>query len=164
MTNSGQWLTYVSHKLAANRFSPMDPAVYQPQGYKYMAQRSEFEISKFGMAEYFFTFAEVPNLTPAVMQQYSGSAFQFSNNNKQVSLPNGLFAATFCFAVAMTENLSPETADVIRNTTPVKHWSAFEYPVVMDLVSGNLVYFEKTPLWGAAYFAGFRRMIEANLR
>src|SRR5215510_12739603 len=108
MTNSDSWLQYVSHKLAANQFRPMLAEVYQPQGFKYAAQRSRLELSKFGMAEYFFTFAEIPNLTPQVLQQFSGASFQFANKNKQVPLPNGLFVATFCFAVAMTENLSPE--------------------------------------------------------
>ena len=36
-------------------------------------------------------------------------------------------------------------------------------PVVFDLASGSLYYFEGTPLWGAAYYAGFRREVQANL-
>src|SRR5262245_60525134 len=155
MTNSDSWLQYVSQKLAANRFRPTKQEIYQPQGFRYAAQRSGFELSKFGMAEYFFTFAEIPNLTPQVLQQFSGASFQFANKNKEVPLPNGFFVATFCFAVAMTENLSPETASYIRDTAPVKHWSAFEMPAAIDLTNGNLVYCEKTPMWGAAYFAGF---------
>ena len=163
MNNSGSWLQYASQKLAANGFSPLHPETYQPQGYKYAVRRSRFELSKFGMAESFFTFAEIPNLTPAVLQQFSGASFAFAEKNKKVSLPNGLFVALFCFAVALTENLPPETAAFIRNTAPIKHWSAFEMPVAIDLTNGSLVYFEKTPIWGAAYYAGFRREIEANL-
>ena len=48
--------------------------------------------------------------------------------------------------------------------TPPKHWASNEIPVVFDLADGNLCYLEKTPVWGAAYFAGFRREIENNLR
>jgi hypothetical protein len=150
--------------LAANGFTPLPPEGYQPQGYKYAVRRSRFELSKFGMAENFFTFAEIPNLSPAVLQQFSGASFQFANKNKDFPLPNGLFDAVFCYAVAMTENLLPETMEFIRNTAPIKHWAAFELPVAIDLTSGNLVYFEKTPLWGAAYYSGFRREIETNLK
>ena len=164
MTNSNSWLQYVSQKLAANSFLPLPPETYQPQGYKYAVRRSRFEITKFGMAETFFTFAEIPNLSPAVLQQFSGASFEFANNNKAVSLPNGLFVALFCFAVALTENLDPQTAEFIRDTAPIKHWSAFEMPVVIDLTNGNLVYFEKTPVWGAAYYSGFRREIQVNLK
>jgi len=164
MTNSNSWLQYVSQKLAANGFSPLSTGTYQPQGYKYAVRRSRFEITKFGMAETFFTFAEIPNLSPAVLQQFSAGSFALVNKHKVVSLPNGLFVALFCYAVAITENLSPETIGFIKNTAPIKHWSAFEMPVAMDVANGNLVYFEKTPVWGAAYYAGFRREIEANLK
>jgi hypothetical protein len=159
MTNSDSWLQYISPKLAANKFHPMKPEIYQPQGYKYAVQKSGFSLATFGMSEHFFTFAEIPDLSPQTLKNYSGAAFKFANANKEVPLPNGLFNAVFCFPVVITENLSPETAEYVRGTTPEKHWSAFEVPAVMDLTSHSLVYFEKTPLWGAAYFNWFRRQI-----
>lgn len=164
MTNSDSWLQYVSHKLAASGFTPLAPDVYQPRGFKFAVRRSRFEITKFGMAETFFTFAEIPNLSPQVLQQFSSASFEFANKNKAVSLPNGLFVALFCFAVAITENLHPQTAEFIRGTAPVKHWSAFEMPVAVDVTNEELVYYEKTQAWGAAYYAGFRREIQTNLR
>ncbi len=164
MTNSNAWLQFVSQKLAANSFVPLAPEIYQPQNYKYAVRRSRFELSKFGMAETFFVFAEIPNLTPSVTQQFSAAAFEFANRNKAVALPNGFFVALFCYAVAITENLHPETLAFIKDTAPIKHWSAFEMPVAIDLVNGNLAYFEKTPVWGAAYYAGFRREIEKSLQ
>lgn len=164
MINSDSWLQYVSQKLAANSFTPLSPGTYQPQGYKYAVRRSRFEITKFGIAETFFTFAEIPNLSPEVLKKFSGASFAFANQNKAVSLPNGLFVALFCFAVAITENLDPQTAEFIRGTAPDKHWSAFEIPVAVDVTNGNLAYYEKTPAWGAAYYAGFRRQIEENLK
>lgn len=163
MINSNVWLGQVSQKLTVNGFAPLAPQIYQPQGYKYAVRRSGFEISKFGNAEYFFTFAEIPNLTPQVLLSYSSSAFQFALNNKSFPLPCGFFEAVFCFAVAITANVHPELAQSIRDTAPIKHWSAFELPVVFDLANGGLYYFEKTPVWGAAYYAGFRREIQTNL-
>jgi hypothetical protein len=164
MTNSNAWLQFVSPKLAAGSFAPLAPEIYQPQNFKYAVRRSRFELSKFGMAETFFVFAEIPNLTPSVLLQFSTAAFEFANRNKSVPLPNGFFVALFCYAVAITENLPAETLAFIKDTAPIKHWSAFEMPVAIDLTNGNLAYFEKTPVWGAAYYAGFRREIERNLQ
>ena len=164
MQDSTPWLQYVSQKLAANGFGPMAHDKYQPLGYKYAAHRSRFEPSKFGMAERFFTFAEIPNLDATVLQSYSSTSFNFANSNKSAPLPNGFFMAVFCFAVVITENLHPQLAQSIRDTAPTKHWSAFEIPVVFDLANGDLCYFTGTPMWGAAYYAGFRREIENNLR
>ena len=163
MINSNQWLGNISGNLSANGFAPLKPEDYQPPGFKYAARRSRFEILKFGVAEYFFTFAEIPNLVPDVLRTYSNAAFQFAQANKTNPLPNGLFGAVFCFAVVITANLHPQLADIVRNTEPTKHWSAFEIPVVFDLSNGGLYYFEKTPMWGAAYYAGFRREIQTNL-
>jgi hypothetical protein len=163
MINSNQWLGQVSQRLSTSGFAPMKPEVYQPQGFKYAVHRSRFEVSKFGMAEYFFTFAEIPNLVPEVLRAYSNTAFQFAMKNKTNPLPCGFFESVFCFAVAVTANLHPQLADSVRAAEPIKHWSAFELPVVFDLANGGLYYFEKTPVWGAAYYAGFRREIQMNL-
>ena len=164
MLNSTPWLEHVSQKLAGNGYLPMAPEKYQPLGYKYAVHRSRFEPSKFGMAERFFLFAEIPNLDGAVLQQFSSTSFKFANNNKSAPLPNGFFMAVFCFPVVITENLHPQLAESVRNTAPTKHWAANEIPVVFDLANGDLCYFLGTPLWGAAYYAGFRREIENNLR
>ena len=163
MLNSTPWLQQTSQRLAANSFIHLAPELYQPQGIKFATRRSRFEISKFGMAETVFVFAEIPNLEPNALYSFSSFAFQFANKNKTVPLPNGLFMSVFCFSVVITANLDPQLAASIRGTAPIKHWAAFEMPVVYDLADGSLTYFEKTPLWGAAYYAGFRREVQANL-
>ena len=163
MIDSNAWLGHVSQKLAANGFAPLAPQIYQPQGFKFVARRSRLEITKFGNAEYFFTFAEIPNLTPDVLLGYSASAFQFALRNKNFPLPCGLFESVFCFAVAISANVHPELAESLRAAEPIKHWSAFEMPIIFDPANGGLYYFEKTPVWGAAYYAGFRREIQTNL-
>jgi hypothetical protein len=163
MINSNSWLQGVSQKLATNGYSSVAPEKYQAQGFKYSAQRSRFELSKFGMAESFFTFAEIPNLTKEVLMQFSTTALKLANNNKKVSLPNGLFVATFSYNVAITANLDVQLAEYVRQADLIKHWSAFELPIVFDLANGVLHYYEKTPLWGAAYYNGFRKEIKSNL-
>ena len=73
MLNSNSWLEQVSQRLAVNAYNPMPPEKYQPQNFMYAVHRSRFEITKFGIAEYFFTFAEIPNLTIGTLQQFSAA-------------------------------------------------------------------------------------------
>jgi hypothetical protein len=54
-------------------------------------------------------------------------------------------------------------AQFIRDTAPQKHWAAAEIPVAFDSATGQVCYFERTPVWGAAYYAGFRREIQRYL-
>jgi len=78
-------------------------------------------------------------------------------------LPPGLFGSVWSFAVAITENLDQMTAQSIRSVAPPKHMSAAEIPAAYDTVTGNLYYFEGTPVWGGAYFDGFRRQLRTYL-
>ena len=54
-------------------------------------------------------------------------------------------------------------AESIRNVTPKMRWAAAEIPVLFDCITGQLCYFEKTPMWGAAYYRGFRNQIQQFL-
>lgn len=161
--NSDAWLHHVATRLQSDSFVPLDHQKYQPAGFKYALRRTRFEITKFGMAETFFFFGDVPSLTPQVMTGFSNAAFRLAIESKSVPLPCGIFESVWCFAVAITANLHPQVAETIRNTTPPKHFSAGEIPVVFDAANGYLAYFEKTPAWGAAYYAGFRRQIQRYL-
>lgn len=44
-----------------------------------------------------------------------------------------------------------------------KLWAAFEMPVLVDLESGRIHSLEKTPIWGAFYFRGFRQLVRETL-
>ena len=161
--NSDAWLHHVATRLQSDAFVPMDPQSYQPAGFKFAVRRTRFEIAKFGMAETFFVFADIPTLTPEIINSFSNGAFQLALRSKSVPLPCGLFESVWSFAVAITSNLHPQMAEIIRNTTPPRHWSAGEIPVIFDATTGYLCYFEKTPVWGAAYYAGFRKQIQKYL-
>lgn len=161
--NIGAWLQHVSQRLAANGYRPMKPEVYQPMGYLFGTSFSGFELSKFGMVERFFLFAEIPDLDAANLQAFSAASFQFANKNKTVPLPNGLFTCTHCFAVAVTSNVDPQLAQMLKDSSPIMHWAAFEMPIIFDLTTGRLIHYQKTPIWGSAYHAGFRREVQKNL-
>ncbi len=162
--HSDAWLQYVAPRLQATSFVPLHPQTYHHLGFMFAARRTRFEFTKFGMSEAFFVFAQIESLTPQLMMQFSQAAFQFAVAAKTVPFPCGLFESVWCFAVAITYQMHPQTADWIRNTEPPKHWSAGEMPVAFDTANGGLCYFEQTPLWGAAYYRGFRQEIERNLR
>ncbi len=161
--NSGPWLQHVSQRLMTNGYNPMRPEVYQPLGFRFAVNRSGFEISKFGMVDRTFVFADIPKLDVPKLQQFSKAAFEFANKNKMVSLPNGLFSCLFCFGVAVTVNADPSLVQTLMASQPISHFGAFEMPVIFDLANGALYYYQTTPLWGAAYHSSFRREVQTNL-
>ena len=163
MSNSDAWLSSVAGKLQADGFVPLPPQTYQAAGFKFATRRSRFELSKFGNVETFFVFADIPQLTPQLMSSFSSAAFQFAMRSKASPLPCGFFEAVFCFAVALASQIDPQTAQYLRSDSPPAHWGAGEIRAAFDAASGYLYYLEGTPLWGAAYHAGFRRQIQTYL-
>jgi hypothetical protein len=161
--HSDAWLTHIAPRLQMAGFEPLAPQTYQPAGFKFAVRRTRFEFTKFGMAEAFFVFADLPKLTLPMLSNFSAAAFQFAINSKTVPLPCGFFEAVFCFPVAITSGLDPQLAEWIRQTEPPKHFAACEMPVAFDTTANSLAYFERTAIWGAAYFAGCRHEIRTLL-
>ncbi|MFO0817412.1 MAG: hypothetical protein U1A77_05690 [Pirellulales bacterium] len=162
--HSESWLQHVAPRLLAGGFQPLPPESYSSQGFMYAVRRTRFEITKFGMSEAFFVFAQIDQLTPQLLSQFSNSAFRLAEHHKTVPLPCGFFEHIVCYPVAITYQIHPQMADWVRTSEPSKRWAANEMPVAFDTSTGYLCYFEKTPLWGAAYFSGFRQTIEQFLR
>jgi hypothetical protein len=128
-----------------------------------VARRSKFELTKFGFADYCFVFGLAPELNADSLRAFSAKSFELSLKLKTNPLPRGLFASVWCYPVLITENVSESMIQTISNEPPTKHWSAAEIPVIFDSAKNQLHYFQKTPLWGAAYYAGFRSMIQKFL-
>ena len=133
------------------------------QKYQAVAHRSRFELTKFGNSETFFVFGELERPDVGAVRGFSSQAFHYAKLAKTFSLPCGLFEAIACFAVCSAKTLDEGTAENVRSTAPTKHWAAFEIPVLYDSGNDKLLYFEKTPLWGAAYYRGFRDQIRKYL-
>ena len=157
------WLTEARNRLVAAGFVILDDVSSNGRIFKTVARRSRFELTKFGFSETFFVFAEFSTLGAGVMRRFSADAFRCAKQYKKIPLPCGLFEGVWCFAVAITQAVDQATQRSVRNEAPPKHWAAGEIPVVYDQVQRRLHYFERTPLWGAAYYAGFRRQIEEFL-
>jgi hypothetical protein len=149
------WLQTAVQRLQTDGFT-----IRNQNYFKIVAHRSRFELSKFGNAETYFIFADVDYLDVNLMRKFSADAYNYAVQTKSSSLPCGFFESVWCFAVAVARNVDDATAYAIKTETPPSHWSAGEMRVAYDAPRHQLYYFDQTPLWGAAYYAGFRRQIQ----
>jgi hypothetical protein len=154
------WLEEVRGRLLAGGFVLLpDDASADDTPFTMVARRSRFELTKFGFSETFFLFAEFDALNPDRMRRFSADAFRTAKQLRKIGLPCGLFESVWSYAVAMCPTVDEATRQAVQNEAPPKHWAAAEIPVIYDSTQGKLYYFEKTPLWGAAYYRGFRKEI-----
>ncbi|MBI3652857.1 MAG: hypothetical protein HY231_17675 [Acidobacteria bacterium] len=152
------WLQTALQRLTAEGF-----ALRNQHGFKIVAHRSQFEITKFGNVETYFIFADFDYLDVTMMRRFSTDAFNYAMQTRTSSLPCGLFESVWSFAVSIARNVDDATMHAIKTETPPSHWSAGELRVAYDAPRHQLYYFDQTPLWGAAYYAGFRRQIQKYL-
>ena len=78
-------------------------------------------------------------------------------------MPPGLFEAIGVYPVVLTDKLDPSLAQAIAHQAPSKHFAAFEFPAVYDRATNQLHYYQDTPLWGRAYYRGFRSTVQKYL-
>ena len=157
-TRKEYWLQTALQRLTSDGFT-----IRPDNLFKIVAHRSRFELSKFGNSETFFIFHEFDGTDINLIRRFSNDAFNHATQLKTSSLPCGFFESVWCFAVAISHYVDDMTAQIIRTEAPPKHWSAGELRVCYDAPRHGLYYFEQTPAWGAAYYAGFRKQIQRYL-
>ena len=153
---SAAWLQSALARLTADGFTIRENVPYGNVAFPIVAHKSQFEVSKFGNYETFYVFARLTPLDVPTMQRFGADAFNCAMQNRRSTLPVGFFEGVCCYTVAITDRLEPAAEQFVRAQEPPKHWAAVEFPVAFDVARQQVCLYEKTPLWGAAYFAGFR--------
>jgi len=78
-------------------------------------------------------------------------------------LPRGLGGAVLCVPAVLADRFDEPLKEWISQYHAPKHGAAFEFPVPISLSEGRVYSCTRTPLWGAAYYGGFRRFVEVIL-
>ena len=114
-------------------------------------------LSKFGLVDTVFAVGTAE--TAAQARAFSEAAFEHGLSLKS-RFPRGLGGNLVVYPVVVSE---ADLADWVERYTP-KHWSSFEFPVVVDPMEGTVDYDESTPLWGMIYYKGFKRTAETTIK
>lgn len=157
------YIAAVRERLAGEGYRWEENAAIEGREILGVARKSGFRLTKFGNSEEVFVFGRFAEPDPATLRAFSSEAFAHGVANKSCFLPRGLFNCVWVFPVAVADSVPAETAESVRGQTPKKHWASAEVPSAFDLGRGDLSTFEKTPLWGAAYWKGFRNTIRKLL-
>ncbi|MGD0869941.1 MAG: hypothetical protein ABSB88_10350 [Bryobacteraceae bacterium] len=95
--------------------------------------------------------------TPADGQALFEASFRQAKKVNRVPLLRGMqfgFMVIPCLVVATADRALIEYAE----RRPPKHWSLFEFPVVVDRSTGRIHYYNQTAIWGAAFFSDMRKL------
>lgn len=114
-------------------------------------------LSKFGLVDTVFVVGTAETASQA--REFSEAAFEYGLSVKS-KLPRGLGGNLVVYPVVVSET---DLADWVQQYDP-KHWSSFEFPVIIDPTEGTVDYYESAPLWGRIYYKGFRETAETTLK
>lgn len=121
--------------------------------------RRKAEVSKFALVDTFCVVqCQGRDVTPSDYADFSGSVFDFAVENKSW-LPRGLFGLAIAHAVMVTGVAAPPVTRSVEAFSP-KHWASTEFPALVELEAGRVHCSTATPLWGGAYYNGFRAQVK----
>jgi hypothetical protein len=142
----GQWLKYYG-------FSEIK--VNEAAGADKVYLRSRVEATKFGNVSFYICVKHIENATPDSLRDFSTKMFSLAHRHC-TGPPLGFGAMLQVFPLVVTENISAEAAQFVK-TYCAKHFAASEFPSIIDVNTGYLYFYPATPLWGYAYYSGYRR-------
>lgn len=144
----------VAERLTAEGFD-RSSATVADQSVTVLHERS-FQPLKFGLVDTVVVVGSAETADEAAA--FSEAAFDYGLELKS-PLPRGLGGNLVVYPVLVTD---ADLGEWIAEYEP-KHWSSFEFPVVVDPGAGTVDYDTATPLWGGLYYRGFRRRAEKTL-
>jgi hypothetical protein len=97
--------------------------------------------------------------TPKDAKALFDVGFRQAKKVNRVPLLRGMqfgFMVIPCLVVATADRTLIEYAE----HSPRKHWSLFEFPVVVDRSTGRTHYYHQAALWGAFFFSDMQDLVE----
>lgn len=155
--DSNTILEHIKQTLTSKGYTLEEQVAYGDDHFRLVGKLSKFELSKFGVSDYFVVVKELTEPTLERIQAFSNQTYVYAGQQRGGKLPPGFFASYWTFSVALVNGLSAEVKTVIEHTAPLQHWGSAEFPIVIDTTSGQVSFFQDTPVWGAAYYPGFRQ-------
>ncbi|MCL1913783.1 MAG: hypothetical protein FWG10_07905 [Eubacteriaceae bacterium] len=104
--------------------------------------------------------AYTPHCTITDISAYTDASMDYALDNYK-GLPRGLQNGVVSFNVLASDNVDIDAINYAVSR-PKKHFAAMRMPVIFDLGTGKLAYYEKTPMWGGIYYKYFREYIKTH--
>ncbi|HPR65339.1 MAG TPA: hypothetical protein PK014_14110 [Thermoanaerobaculia bacterium] len=91
------------------------------------------------------------------------AGFEYAKKMNWVPLPRGLQFGFMVIPVLVGESPASDLVESVSKS-PQKHFSLFEFPVVVDLATNQAHYFKGLSAWGAFFFSDLRKVAETYIQ
>jgi len=157
------FLSLLERKLSGKGFEIKQDILISPYKVDLLAAKTSLEASKFGKMTRAITVASLETVDIGTIQSFSMASTKYALDNRDSLLPRGFGGSLLSVPVIVADDFNIDIKLRMEKTLAEKHWAAFEFPVLISLKDRKIYYCKKTPIWGAAYYRGFRKFVEDNL-
>ena len=157
------FLSLLERKLSGKGFDIKKNITITSYKVDLIALKTSFEASKFSKMTRAFIVAFIENIDIGTIQSFSMASTKYALDNRGSLLPRGFGGGLLSIPVIVSDDSNIDIKLWMEKTIAEKHWAAFEFPVLISLKDKKIYYCKKTPIWGAAYYRGFRKFVEDNL-
>jgi hypothetical protein len=96
-----------------------------------------------------------------ILKSYVEACYEYSRKNYK-GLIRGIQNGFVSIPVLAAHKID-ESAIQFIETELKKHFSAFDFPVLIDMENEKTIYSTKTPIWGKMYYGYFRKRVQELL-
>ena len=119
-------------------------------------KRDRAEASKFGKVNAFcFLKYENETYNSSKFQQFSSESFKYALTIRKGN-PLGFGGTLVVYPCLIVEKATQEQINFLNGYVN-KHYAACEFPSLLELSTGEVYFYSKTPMWGALYYKGYRK-------
>lgn len=168
MSNNNASLDRLSARLSNDGFSVQRAVKYATYNLDLVATKVELSVLR-GNRVHVIVGTAMEHPTTDEITSYSESAYQYVTG----SLSNLVHAAVqtpvkgklnlYVIPVTISNNFSEEIKQWISKNIPAKHFVPFNYPILMDGTTGQILMCKKTPVLGALPWKGLMKFVEQQL-
>ena len=158
MSDPQPYVATVTQRLQEDEFDVTPNVAVDGQIAGIWAARRNFQARMFSTVSTFVVVRLDTSIDVAHFTAFSTACFQAAVDRSGGG--RGLGSSGVCFAVTAVPQADPSLVAAVEATAPPKHWSSFEFPVLVDLGANTVTFHRQRVLWGAAYVGRFRRDAE----
>jgi len=163
MTSYPDLVSNVERNLGASRFS-VSRNVTLPRGtpVDLAASRTHFSWKGLVILSQHILLRHLPRATVSDFHTFFDEGFLYAKRVNRIPLLRGMQLGYMVTPVIAVDAVTPEIVSFVTSC-PQKHWSLFEFPVLHDLSTGQIYFYQGTAMWGAFFFSDMRSMAKIAL-
>lgn len=123
-----------------------------------LASKTYFSLKGLVILSQHLLISYIENPTLRDEQDLFDRGFKLGKKINKVPLLRGMQFGYMIIPIIATKNVEESLLTYVTNMPP-KHWSLFEFPVIVDLAKSQLHYYKKTAIWGALFFSDMRKAV-----